>query len=321
MGFFRFRRSIKLFPGVRWNFGKRSSSLSIGGRGAHYTFGTAGSRTTVGIPGTGLSYTDIHSTHTRVARQHAGVPLPTEEWLQSHVEKRKLHIPDRRPDEPPIRKDQLEQFSNFKHVNFQGYDFSALGSDQADDLLRQLRYHQKEVSKSLLKKFYAGHGHAISDAYIDHCYDHPDKPWVEPNRKGHGCLILLGILLLIGWLNNLNKKSDAPASTSDHPTPIATTPSSSSPGQSSSAKSPDPAYQLPAQKFWPTEVRISAPVELAGTVDGGTIHQIAKPGAVLDATLSEDHKTVTLKRLDISGKLPIGETDFVERARKAETGE
>jgi hypothetical protein len=55
MGFFRFRRSVKLFPGVRWNFGKKSTSLSIGGRGANYTVGTSGGRTTVGIPGTGLS--------------------------------------------------------------------------------------------------------------------------------------------------------------------------------------------------------------------------------------------------------------------------
>ena len=58
MGFFRFRRSIKLFPGVRWNIGKKSSSLSFGGRGFHYTIGPRGGRTTVGIPGTGLSYTE-----------------------------------------------------------------------------------------------------------------------------------------------------------------------------------------------------------------------------------------------------------------------
>jgi hypothetical protein len=65
MGFFRFRRSIKLFPGVRWNFGKKSTSLSIGPRGAHYTVGTSGNRTTVGIPGTGMSYTERsgHSSH------------------------------------------------------------------------------------------------------------------------------------------------------------------------------------------------------------------------------------------------------------------
>lgn len=58
MGFFRFRRSIKILPGVRWNIGKKSSSFSIGVKGAHFTTGTRGTRTTVGIPGTGLSYTE-----------------------------------------------------------------------------------------------------------------------------------------------------------------------------------------------------------------------------------------------------------------------
>jgi hypothetical protein len=52
-------------------------------------------------------------------------------------------------------------------------------------------------------------------------------------------------------------------------------------------------------------------------VGGGTIMQTAKPGDIMDASLTRDHKTVTLRRLDITGKLPIGETDFVERARKA----
>ena len=72
MGFFRFRRSIKLFPGVRWNFGKKSSSLSFGVRGAHYTVGTRGSRTTVGIPGTGLSYTSVNSGSQRPAEEVTG---------------------------------------------------------------------------------------------------------------------------------------------------------------------------------------------------------------------------------------------------------
>jgi hypothetical protein len=59
MGFFRFRRSIKIAPGIRWNLGKRSSSISLGGKGFHYTVGgPRGSRTTVGIPGTGISYTE-----------------------------------------------------------------------------------------------------------------------------------------------------------------------------------------------------------------------------------------------------------------------
>jgi hypothetical protein len=57
MGYFRFRRSFKIAPGVRLNLGKRSLSTSFGAKGIHETIGTAGRRFTVGAPGTGLSYT------------------------------------------------------------------------------------------------------------------------------------------------------------------------------------------------------------------------------------------------------------------------
>jgi Protein of unknown function (DUF4236) len=60
---FRFHRSIKLFPGLRLNFGKRGVSTSIGVRGAHVTFGRTGTRTTVGLPGSGLSYTHLEKPH------------------------------------------------------------------------------------------------------------------------------------------------------------------------------------------------------------------------------------------------------------------
>ena len=60
MGYFRFRRRIKIAPGVHWNIGKNSSSLSLGGRGFTHTIGPKGSRTTVRIPGTGISYTQAH---------------------------------------------------------------------------------------------------------------------------------------------------------------------------------------------------------------------------------------------------------------------
>ncbi len=304
MGFFRFRRSVKILPGVRWNFGKSSTSLSIGGRGAHYTFGTSGSRTTVGIPGTGLSYTDIHSSHRRVAERHAGIPMPSESWVRSNQVDRTLHIPDRKPDEAPIRPDQIAQFSNLHHVNFKGYDFSTLGSDQADALLQQVKEQQREVSKTLLKKFYADHGHAIPDDFIDHCYDHPDQPWTE--RKTHGCLLLIGILLLIGFIGSFfNKPGAGPTSV-----PAESTQVSGHNPQVSPPSFPDP-------RFWPKQVRISKEVQLSGIVDGGLIHMTAKPGDVLDATLSDDHRTVTLRRLDITGTLPIEETDFVERSSKA----
>lgn len=55
---FRFRKSIKIFPGLKINFNKKSSSVTFGSKGAHYTISSSGKRTgTVGIPGTGISYT------------------------------------------------------------------------------------------------------------------------------------------------------------------------------------------------------------------------------------------------------------------------
>ena len=55
----RFRRSIRLFPGIRLNIGKRGVSTSIGVRGGHITVGHGKIRETVGIPGSGLNYTHI----------------------------------------------------------------------------------------------------------------------------------------------------------------------------------------------------------------------------------------------------------------------
>jgi hypothetical protein len=60
---FRFRRSIRILPGLRLNIGKRGVSASVGGRGAHITVGHGKVRETVGIPGTGLSYTATQGTH------------------------------------------------------------------------------------------------------------------------------------------------------------------------------------------------------------------------------------------------------------------
>lgn len=54
---FRFRKSIKIAPGVRVNIGKKSTSISFGGKGARYTISSTGRKTaSVGIPGTGISY-------------------------------------------------------------------------------------------------------------------------------------------------------------------------------------------------------------------------------------------------------------------------
>ena len=55
----RFRRTVKIAPGLRLNFNKNSVGLSIGPRGAKYTINSSGRRTaSVGIPGSGLYYTE-----------------------------------------------------------------------------------------------------------------------------------------------------------------------------------------------------------------------------------------------------------------------
>ncbi len=54
---FRFRKSLKIAPGVRLNLSKGGISTSLGGRGHSINVGKGGVKSTVGIPGTGLSYT------------------------------------------------------------------------------------------------------------------------------------------------------------------------------------------------------------------------------------------------------------------------
>ena len=54
---FRVRRSVKIAPGVRVNVGKRGvSSVSVGRRGRTTNINKRGTKHSIGIPGTGVSY-------------------------------------------------------------------------------------------------------------------------------------------------------------------------------------------------------------------------------------------------------------------------
>ena len=55
---FRFRKTIRLFPGVRINLSKSGVSTSIGKPGATINISERGTCGTVGMPGTGLSYSE-----------------------------------------------------------------------------------------------------------------------------------------------------------------------------------------------------------------------------------------------------------------------
>lgn len=71
----RFRKSVKIAPGVRATIGKKSTSISIGTNGARRTISTTGRKTTtVGVPGTGLSHVTTSSAKKHSAK--TGAPAP-----------------------------------------------------------------------------------------------------------------------------------------------------------------------------------------------------------------------------------------------------
>jgi hypothetical protein len=62
----RFRRSIRILPGIHINLSKGGASISVGGPGASINVGKRGVTRTVGIPGTGIS------DRTVISRPHQG---------------------------------------------------------------------------------------------------------------------------------------------------------------------------------------------------------------------------------------------------------
>jgi Protein of unknown function (DUF4236) len=57
----RLRRSVKILPGIRLNFSRSGVSTGVGVRGAHVTVGHGKVRATVGLPGSGISYTNVET--------------------------------------------------------------------------------------------------------------------------------------------------------------------------------------------------------------------------------------------------------------------
>ena len=53
---FRFRKRLRIIPGVWINVSKKGGSLSVGGHGLTANISKKGVRETVGLPGTGISY-------------------------------------------------------------------------------------------------------------------------------------------------------------------------------------------------------------------------------------------------------------------------
>jgi Protein of unknown function (DUF4236) len=81
----RFKRSWSVVPGIRFNLGMKSGSVSFGTRGLHYTVGTSGSRITAGLPGTGFFWTQKLKSPFGAAppQQRTPNPLPSAATAQA----------------------------------------------------------------------------------------------------------------------------------------------------------------------------------------------------------------------------------------------
>ena len=75
----RFRKRIKILPGLWFNLSKSGVSTSIGGKGMTVNLSDNHTKTTVGVPGTGLSYskTSANGSGTSLKRR----PAANRVWL------------------------------------------------------------------------------------------------------------------------------------------------------------------------------------------------------------------------------------------------
>lgn len=85
---FRYRKSVQIAPGIRVNAGKKSTSISFGGKSGRYTISSTGRRTATirtGIPG--LSYTVSGGSKKKKVEQLKKVePTLTKEQLIEQME-------------------------------------------------------------------------------------------------------------------------------------------------------------------------------------------------------------------------------------------
>lgn len=69
----RFRKTIKVAPGLKVNISKSGVSASVGVNGLTTNLSKRGVRSTVGVPGTGLSASRLHKQKPKHAIEQASI--------------------------------------------------------------------------------------------------------------------------------------------------------------------------------------------------------------------------------------------------------
>lgn len=110
---FRVRKSFKIAPGVRVNVGKKGLSASIGGRGLRYNIHSSGRRiTTVGIPGSGISYSTFTSSNQGSRNYRSSAYQYQRELDRQRKEQEKLQQIERNRLEVQLFENKIERIKS-----------------------------------------------------------------------------------------------------------------------------------------------------------------------------------------------------------------
>ncbi|MGA8660433.1 MAG: DUF4236 domain-containing protein [Chthoniobacterales bacterium] len=121
----RFRKKVKLAPGLALNFSKGGVSLSVGGRGNSVNVGKRGVKQTVGLPGTGISFSNNHS-WSKVFAQSREVNSPRKTGRLQHL------------SEPVFRNQKEQQYYQSKLTDEIGQKAVSLLTPYETRIWRQL---------------------------------------------------------------------------------------------------------------------------------------------------------------------------------------
>lgn len=110
---FRYRKSIKVMPGVKLNLSKSGISTTVGKRGASVNVGHGRVRSNVGIPGSGLSYST--STSTR-SRNNAALRQQTSRAAQPRIPKQDTEVLNHLSNQDLVQLDRIARDPKHEHA-------------------------------------------------------------------------------------------------------------------------------------------------------------------------------------------------------------
>ncbi|QUS60785.1 DUF4236 domain-containing protein [Synechocystis sp. PCC 7339] len=146
----RFRKSIKIAPGIRVNLSKSGASLSIGGKGSTVNISSRGVRTTYSIPGTGISYVTQTSSGRKTSNISSNNRSAYQELIKQQKEQEKQRLSQQAQDSYELFKEQIELMANIlKNREKDPFDWESISASRGE--------------------------------YVQHTYVPPD--FIEPQKK------------------------------------------------------------------------------------------------------------------------------------------